>query len=88
MTQMTTGADDPRLYVRITADLRQKISGGDIQAHANVSVTTLSQQWRVHRQTASKALRALEEDGLIRRYPGVGYYVLPRAQQPAPPHSS
>jgi DNA-binding GntR family transcriptional regulator len=80
MTQATRATDDPRLYVRISNDLRHKIGAGIIEAHANVSVTTLSRQWQVHRQTASKALRALEEDGLIRRYPGVGYYVLPHSQ--------
>ena len=32
MTQTTTATDDPRLYVRITEDLRQKISAGIIEA--------------------------------------------------------
>src|SRR5258708_18966863 len=71
--QMTQTTADPRLYVRITKELRHKISAGDIEANANVSITTLSQQWRVSRQTVSKALRALEDDRLVRRYPGVAY---------------
>jgi DNA-binding GntR family transcriptional regulator len=78
MTQIT---DDPRLYVRITADLRHKISTGRIQADTTVSITTLCQQWQACRQTVSRALRTLEDDSLIRRYPGIGYYVLTR---PAP----
>jgi DNA-binding GntR family transcriptional regulator len=88
MTPATTATDDPRLYVRITKDLRHKITAGIIEAHANVSVTTISQDWRVSRSTVSKALRALEADGLIRYYHGAGYYVLPRTQQPAPPCAS
>ncbi len=78
MTHTTRVTNDPRLYVRITEDLRHKISGGTIKA--NVSITDLSQQWGASRQTVSKALRALEDDGLIRRYPGVGYYVLARSE--------
>jgi DNA-binding GntR family transcriptional regulator len=88
MTQTATATEDPRLYVRITKDLQRKISAGTIEAHANVSITTISQEWGVSRSTVSKALRALEADGLIRYYPGVGYYVLPRTRQPAPPQAS
>jgi DNA-binding GntR family transcriptional regulator len=88
MTQTVRAAEDPRLYVRIAKDLRHKITAGTIEAHANVSVTTISQEWQVCRSTVSKALRALEADGLIRYYHGVGYYVLPRTQQPSAPRAS
>jgi DNA-binding GntR family transcriptional regulator len=43
-----------------------------------VSITYTAQERGVSRQTVSKALRALERDGLLKRYPGVGFYVLPR----------
>jgi DNA-binding GntR family transcriptional regulator len=88
MTQTATATEDPRLYVRITKDLRHKITAGTIEAHANVSVTTISQEWQVARSTVSKALRALVADGLIRYYHGLGYYVLPRTQRPAAHRSS
>jgi DNA-binding GntR family transcriptional regulator len=39
------------------------------------SITTLSQQYGHARQTCAKALRTLEEDGLLTRIPGLGYYV-------------
>ena len=74
---------DPRIYVRIAEDLRQKIRDGVIKPKTPVSITYLSKQWGAARQTVTKALRALESDGLLRRYPGVGYYVTARTQ-PAP----
>ena len=67
---------DPRLWVQITADLRGKLANGAIAAGDPLSITQLSEEWGSSRQTVAKALRALEGDGLIRRYPGVGYYVL------------
>jgi DNA-binding GntR family transcriptional regulator len=77
---MTQATDDPRLYVQITEDLRHQISTGKIEADTTVSITTLTQQWQACRQTVSRALRALEDDGLVKRYPGIGYYVLARSK--------
>jgi len=39
------------------------------------SITTLSQQYGHARQTCAKALRTLEDEGLLTRIPGLGYYV-------------
>jgi DNA-binding GntR family transcriptional regulator len=73
---------DPRLWVRITEDLRDKLSNGAIIAGDSLSIAQLCEEWGSSRQTASKALRALENDSLIRRYPGVGYFVLsPRSER-------
>lgn len=69
---------DPRIYVRITEDLRTKLGAGDIAAGDAVSITRLSGEWGTSRQTVAHALRTLEAEGLIKRYPGFGYYVLPR----------
>jgi Bacterial regulatory proteins, gntR family len=68
--------DDPRAYVRIAADLRGKIESGELAPGTPVpSITTLVQEHGVARQTAAKALRMLETEGLVRRVPGLGYYV-------------
>jgi DNA-binding GntR family transcriptional regulator len=75
-----TIAPDPRIYVRIAEDLRQKIRTGVIESNTPVSITYLSQEWGASRQTAAKAVHALARDGLLRRYPGVGYYVIARTQ--------
>jgi DNA-binding GntR family transcriptional regulator len=79
MTETTTTTDDPRLHVRIAEDVRKKIAEGVLTAGDAVSITYTAQECGVSRQTVTKALRALERDGLLRRYPGMGYYVLPRA---------
>ena len=70
---------DPRVYVRIAADLRKRIGSGELRPGEPVpSITTLCQEWQVARETAAHALTMLEGEGLVRRYPGRGYYVTSR----------
>ena len=60
--------------------LRQQITAGQIKAGQPVpSITTLTQDHGVARQTAAKALQMLESEGLVHRVPGLGYYVSERA---------
>jgi DNA-binding GntR family transcriptional regulator len=75
MTGAAGSRYDPRLYVRVAADLRKKISEGVLAAGDTVSITYTAQEWGIARQTVSKALRSLERDGLLKRYPGVGFFV-------------
>jgi GntR family transcriptional regulator len=71
--------EDPRAYVRIADTLRQQITAGQIKVGQPVpSITTLTQQHGVARQTAAKALQLLESEGLVHRVPGLGYYVAER----------
>jgi DNA-binding GntR family transcriptional regulator len=71
-----TEVDDPRAYIRIAAAVRQRITSGELTPGQPVpSITTLVQEHGVARQTAAKALRLLETEGLVRRIPGLGYYV-------------
>jgi DNA-binding GntR family transcriptional regulator len=87
---------DPRLYVRIATDLRARLHAATITAGATLDIGRLASQWGVSRETARKALRTLENDGLIRRYPGHGYRALPAPasegspadETPAPPARS
>jgi GntR family transcriptional regulator len=68
--------DDPRRYVQVAASIRALIKQGDIGPGDPVpSITTLVQDHGVARQTAAKALKLLADDGLIRQYPGLGYFV-------------
>ena len=68
--------DDPRLYVRIAAGIRGLIESGELAPGEPVpSITSLVQEHGVARQTASKALQLLEDEGLTRRVPGLGYFV-------------
>jgi DNA-binding GntR family transcriptional regulator len=68
---------DPRPYIRIATDLRARLHAATITAGTTLDIGHLASQWGVSRETARKALRTLENDGLIRRYPGHGYRALP-----------
>ncbi len=71
---------DPRLYLRIAAGIRQRIAAGELEpGQPAPSITSLCQEWEVARETAAHALRTLEGEGLVRRYPGRGYYVIEQA---------
>lgn len=67
---------DPRAYIRLAGELRRDIASGKLQpGKPTPSITTLSQQYGHARQTCAKALRLLVDEGLLIRYPGLGYYV-------------
>ena len=77
---------DPRAYIRLAAQLRRAITDGTYPPGTPTpSITTLSQQYGHARQTCAKALRMLVSEGLLIRYPGLGYYVAgtPRPENPA-----
>jgi GntR family transcriptional regulator len=82
---------DPRAYVRLAADVRKAIADGTYPPGSPTpSITTLSQQSGHARQTCSKALNVLVDEGLLIRYPGLGYYVVGspgKAGSPASPAS-
>ena len=64
------------LGIRPVYLLRQQITSGNLRAgQPTPSITTLTQEHGIARQTAAKALRVLESEGLVYRVPGLGYYV-------------
>ena len=70
------GEADPRPYVRLAARLREEILNGTLPpGHPVPSITTLSQELGHARPTCSKALQLLEQEKLLIRVPGLGYYV-------------
>lgn len=70
------GTSDPRLYMRLAATLRKQISSGAYAESDRLpSINDLCGEHRLSRQTAGKALRILEDEGLIHRVPGLGYHV-------------
>lgn len=76
---------DPRAYIRLAAELRRDISAGKHQpGKPTPSITTLSQQYGHARQTCAKALRLLVDEGLLIRYPGLGYYVVGESKSDSP----
>ena len=70
------GEADPRSYVRLAARIRKQILSGDLVPGRPVpSITTLSQELGHARHTCGKAMQVLEQEGLLTRIPGLGYYV-------------
>ena len=76
MTLDTPELADPRAYQQMAEMIRQQITEGRLK-HGDPapSVTLLASQFGHARQTCSRALRILEDEGLVVRYPGLGYYV-------------
>ena len=69
-------ADDPRAYMRMAAVVRQQVAVGALQpGRPAPSITHLAREYGHARPTSSKALRLLEDEGLLIRVPGLGYYV-------------
>jgi DNA-binding GntR family transcriptional regulator len=65
--------------MQLAGMLRKAIAAGTYPpGTATPSITTLSQEYGHARQTCSKALGVLVKEGLLIRYPGLGYYVVGR----------
>jgi DNA-binding GntR family transcriptional regulator len=74
---MTEAAQpDPRAYVRLATIIRQQIADGTLTRGARLpSIAVLRREYGHSRQTVGKAMHVLEDEGLIYRVPGLGYYV-------------
>ncbi len=71
------GEDDPRSYVRLAARIRRQILNGELEPGRPVpSITALSKELGHARPTCGKAMQLLEQEDLLIRIPGLGYYVI------------
>ncbi|MBO8194370.1 GntR family transcriptional regulator [Streptomyces oryzae] len=72
-------------YARIAAELRRRIADGELAPGDRVpSTRQLAREWHVALATATKALAALRQDGLVEARPRVGTVVAPRRRSHAP----
>jgi DNA-binding GntR family transcriptional regulator len=70
--------EDPRIYVRVLFHVRGLVDSGRCsQGEPVPAIASLCQTFGCSRQTAAKALKLLSDDGILFRYPGLGYYVAP-----------
>ena len=66
----------PRAYVRIAAMVREMISSQVLPPGSPApSITRLCREHGHARQTCGRAMRLLEDEDLLHRVPGLGYYV-------------
>ncbi|MBE1488598.1 TetR/AcrR family transcriptional regulator C-terminal domain-containing protein [Plantactinospora soyae] len=81
-----THPDPP--YLRIVAEIRQRIDTGELGAGDQVpSTRQIMRQWGVAMATASKVLTVLRQEGLVRAEPGRGTVVVgdrERGTRPGP----
>ncbi|MFD0386091.1 GntR family transcriptional regulator [Streptomyces stramineus] len=69
-------AQAPAPYLRIAAELRDRIASGELRAGEKVpSTRRITQEWGVAMATATKVLTVLRQEGLVRAVPGVGTVV-------------
>jgi DNA-binding GntR family transcriptional regulator len=65
--------------MQIAAALRERIDSGELTSGMRMPGTrAIKTEFSTSIETAQKALRVLEQDGLIEKWPGVGYYVIAR----------
>jgi len=67
--------DDPRVWVRIAVSLRLRMDAGTLKPGDRPSITYECAEWGVARQTAARAMKHLEAEGRLKRWPGLGYVV-------------
>ncbi|MGW1448201.1 GntR family transcriptional regulator, partial [Micromonospora sp. NPDC002411] len=71
-------------YLRIVAELRRRITEGELSPGDRVpSTRQIVREWGVAMATASRALTALRQESLVRAVPGVGMVVT--GAEPATP---
>jgi len=76
MSPGTAVPPDPRAYVRIAGVLREMISSRVLPPGSPApSITRVCREHGHARQTCGRAMRLLEDEGLLHRVPGLGYYV-------------
>lgn len=71
--------EDRRRYVQVALVLKGRISSGELARGATMPSTRgIKAEFGVSIETAQKSLRILADEGLIKRWPGLGYYVILR----------
>ena len=62
--------------MRLAALIRDQIASGTLAPGGRLpSIAVLRRRHSHSRQTVGKAMRVLEDEGLIYRVPGLGYYI-------------
>jgi DNA-binding GntR family transcriptional regulator len=68
-------ATDPRRYMQLYELLAARIADGTLHPGDRFNIGMLADEHEMSRPTVAHALRMLEADGKVSRYPGVGWTV-------------
>ena len=64
--------------MQVAAVLRGRITSGELASGARMPGTrAIKDEFNVSQETAQKSLRVLEQEGVVQKWPGIGYWVLP-----------
>ncbi|MFG2191388.1 GntR family transcriptional regulator [Streptomyces sp. NPDC048639] len=75
-------------YLRVAADIRRRITGGELAPGDRVpSTRRIAREWNVALATATKALTVLSQEGLVQAKPRMGTVVATPRRRPTPAHS-
>jgi DNA-binding GntR family transcriptional regulator len=74
---------DPRKFMRVATELREVIADGTLKPDEAITIGELARKHGVDRATVAKAFRLLASEGLLERWPGLGYYVTSPGTWPA-----
>ncbi|MFG2538883.1 TetR/AcrR family transcriptional regulator C-terminal domain-containing protein [Streptomyces sp. NPDC048511] len=75
-------------YLRIAGEIRRRIASGELAPGDPVpSTRRITQEWGVAMATATKALGALNQEGLVRPVPGIGTVVAESGRERATPQA-
>lgn len=66
---------DPRAFMRVHAQIRARIGDGRLAAGARLNIGLIADEYDVSRDTVQRAIRLLADDGLVERWPGLGWFV-------------
>ncbi|MBZ4017030.1 TetR/AcrR family transcriptional regulator C-terminal domain-containing protein [Streptomyces purpurogeneiscleroticus] len=76
-------------YLRIASEIRRRIEEGELVAGDRVpSTRRIAEEWHVALATATKALHALRQDGLVEARPRAGTVVAPSRRTTGPARGS
>jgi DNA-binding GntR family transcriptional regulator len=76
MPSIPSPEDDHRKYVQLADELRRQITEGTLRpGQALPSITKLAAERGWSRGTCRHSMETLTDEGLVRRTPGLGYYV-------------
>jgi DNA-binding GntR family transcriptional regulator len=69
---------DPRLFMHVYSVLKERIEDGTLIPGTRLNIGGIADEFGAGRDTVQRAIGMLAGDGLIVRWPGLGWYVAER----------
>jgi DNA-binding GntR family transcriptional regulator len=73
--------DDPRKWIQIANEFRNRINSGELKPGDKTRMVDAAEAWGVSLNSARRAFRVLEREGVLKYWEGIGYSVAHRKDQ-------